>query len=72
MISYDNLWKTMKNRGISQYSLIKNHHVSAGQLSRLRSNAFVSTHTIDMLCTILDCNVEDVMTYTKESSVMKN
>lgn len=56
----------MKDKGISQYSLIKNYHVSAGQLSRLRNNSFVSTHTIDMLCHILDCNVEDIMTYLKE------
>lgn len=66
MISYENLWKTMKEKGISQYSLIKNHHISAGQLSRLRSNSYVSTHTIDMLCNILNCNVEDIMTYTKD------
>lgn len=66
MISYEKLWVTMKEKEISQYSLIKKYHVSAGQLSRLRSNAFVSTHTINTLCSILDCNVEDVMTYIKE------
>lgn len=68
MISYDKLWATMKTKGLSQYSLIKDYHFSAGQLSRLRKNAFVSTHTIDMLCNILDCNVEDIMTYTREPS----
>lgn len=66
MISYEKLWNTMKKKGISQYSLIKNYHFSAGQLSRLRNNAYVSTHTIDILCTILDCGVEDIMTYKKE------
>lgn len=68
MISYDKLWVTMKKKGISQYSLIKDYHFSAGQLSRLRKNAFVSTHTIDMLCDILDCNVEDIMTFIKDFS----
>jgi len=63
MISYKKLWETMNNRGISQYKLIKDHGVSAGQLSRLRANAHVSTHTIDVLCSILHCNVEDVMEY---------
>lgn len=57
----------MAEKGISQYSLIKKYHVSAGQLSRLRKNAYVSTHTIDMLCTILDCGVEDVMTHVPDS-----
>lgn len=68
MISYDKLWITMKTKGISQYTLIKDYHFSAGQLSRLRKNSFVSTHTIDMLCNILDCNVEDIMTYKKDFS----
>lgn len=67
VISYNKLWETMSKKGITQYSLIKNYHVSAGQLSRLRSNSYVSTHTIDMLCEILDCNVEDIMTYSKNS-----
>lgn len=58
----------MKVKGISQYTLIKDYHFSAGQLSRLRKNSFVSTHTIDMLCNILDCNVEDIMTYKKDFS----
>lgn len=66
MISYKKLWTTMKDKGITQYSLIKNYHVSAGQLSRLRSNSYVSTHTIDLLCDILDCNVEDIMSHVKK------
>ena len=38
MIVYDKLWATMKEKGITQYSLIKDYHISAGQLSRLRKN----------------------------------
>ena len=65
MISYEPLWKTMKEKEITQYSLIKNFHFSAGQLSRLRKNAYVSTHTIDLLCNILDCKVEDILIHIK-------
>lgn len=61
MITFEPLWETMKEKGVSQYYLIKNGLVSAGQLSRLRANSNVSTHTIDMLCEILDCNVDDIM-----------
>ena len=63
MIKYDALWKTMKQKNISQYKLIKEYNFSAGQLSRLRANAPISSHTVDMLCAILDCKVEDIMTY---------
>ncbi len=65
MIVYDNLWKTMEEKGISQYRLIKDYHISAGQLSRLRANAPISSHTVDMLCNILDCQVSDIMTFVK-------
>ena len=68
MIVYDNLWKTMRLRNISQYKLIKDYHISAGQLSRLRANAPISSHTIDVLCNILDCKVEDIMTHIPNSN----
>ena len=68
MISYTKLWETMKNRGITQYKLINDYSFSAGQLSRLRANAYISTHTVDTLCKILNCNVEDIMTYINEEN----
>ncbi len=68
MISYEPLWKTMKEKGITQYSLIKNYHISTGQLSRLRSNSHVSTHTLDMLCDILNCNIEDIIVHANNNS----
>lgn len=66
MISYKPLWKTLKEKKVSQYQLIKKYGVSAGQLSRLRANQNVSTHTLNMLCEILDCRLEDVASYEKE------
>lgn len=63
MISYEPLWKTLQQKNISQYQLIKKYGFSAGQLSRLRANQYISTHTIDVLCSILNCKVEDIMIY---------
>ena len=67
MISYDNLWNVMKEKGISQYALIKTYHISPAQITRLKRNESVSTHTIEMFCRILDCRVEDVMTYIPDN-----
>ena len=67
MISYDNLWKTMKEKGITQYTLIKKYGISPGQLTRLKRNEYVSTHTIEMFCKILQCRVEDVITYIDDT-----
>lgn len=66
MISYENLWKTMKERGITQYALIKQYHISPGQLTRLKRNESVSTHTIEIFCKILKCKVGDVMEYIED------
>ncbi|MBQ9248824.1 MAG: helix-turn-helix transcriptional regulator [Oscillospiraceae bacterium] len=69
MISYNNLWATMKMRGISQYALIKQYHISPAQLTRLKRNESVSTHTIEMFCKILHCAVEDIMEYIPDESI---
>ena len=66
MMSYDRLWETMKRKGISQYALIKQHHISPGQITRLKRNESVSTHTLEAFCRILNCRVEDVMEYIPE------
>lgn len=63
MISYENLWNTMRERGVSQYTLIKKFGISPAQITRLKRNESVSTHTIDMFCKILHCQVDDVMRY---------
>ncbi|MBQ9891444.1 MAG: helix-turn-helix transcriptional regulator [Firmicutes bacterium] len=65
MISYDKLWKTMKDRGMTQYKLIKDYKFSSGQLDRLRKNMNVNMFTIAALCDILDCGLEDVVEYKK-------
>lgn len=66
MISYENLWVVMKEKGITQYTLIKKHGISPAQITRLKRNESVSTHTIEMFCRILDCEVGDIMKYIKD------
>ena len=68
MISYEKLWALMKERGISQYALIKKYHVSPGQITRLKRNESVSTHTIEVFCRILDCQVGDILEYVRDSA----
>ena len=65
MIVYDNLWVTLQKKGISQYALIKTYKISPAQITRLKRNESVSTHTIDTFCRILDCSVSDIMEYIK-------
>ena len=66
MISYEKLWATMKEKGVSQYALIKKYDISPGQITRMKRNESVSTHTIEVFCKILDCDVGDIMEYVAE------
>lgn len=70
MITYDKLWATMKNKGFSQYKLIKDYNISRGQIYRLRTNHNVNTHTLNILCNILDCNIEDIIEFTKDENII--
>ena len=72
MVSYDRLWETMEKRKISQYRLIKEFGLSSGQMSRLKKNTYVSTHTLETLCRILDCRIEDVMEVSFEDEKKEN
>ena len=51
----------MKQRGVSQYDLYTHYNVNRSQLNRLRHNENVEINTIDKLCNILQCRVEDIM-----------
>lgn len=72
MINYDKLWITMKEKGMTQYKLTQNYHFSKSVLYRLRHNLYVNLYTLDKLCYILDCNIEDLITHEKGEEKYNN
>ena len=68
MILFDKLWQTMQERGITQYALYTKYNMNRAQLHRLRHNQNIETNTLDRLCNILDCNIEDIMTHIKDDN----
>jgi len=63
VISYDPLWKTMQMRGATTYTLQVKGGVSSSTIRRLKAGESVSTNTLDALCRILDCSIQDVLEY---------
>lgn len=61
MISFAPLWKTLEQKGVTQYQLIHTYGVSTGTLDALRKGNSVTLNTIQDLCNILQCPVEDVV-----------
>ena len=66
MISYEPLYKTLKEKGISTYKLINEHGISRSLLDRLKHNRPISTVTLNDLCNILHCKVEDILVFTED------
>ena len=58
----------MKKRGITQYDLYTRYNVNRSQINRLRRNKNVEVNTIDRLCNILRCSVEDIMEHVPDDN----
>ena len=71
MIEYSPFWKTLKKSNESTYTLINKHHISSSTLDKLRKNKPLTTTTINDLCRILNCNIEDIARYTSSSTDQK-
>ena len=63
MIDYHPFWITLKNSKESTYTLINTHHLSSSTLDKLRNNKPVTTTTLNDLCRILNCQIQDVVRY---------
>ena len=66
MISYAPFYKTLKEKGVSTYKLINEYGLSRSLLDRLKHNKPISTVTLNDLCTILHCKVEDILLFVEE------
>ncbi len=66
MITYEPFYRTLKDKNISTYKLITKYNISRSLLDRLKHNRPISTETINALCAILDCSVDDILLYTKD------
>lgn len=63
MISYEPFYKTIKEKGISTYKLINQYGISRSLIDRLKHNKPISTVTLNDLCAILQCTVQDVLVF---------
>ncbi|MBQ9079671.1 MAG: helix-turn-helix transcriptional regulator [Clostridia bacterium] len=68
MISFEPFYKTLKEKDISTYKLINEFGVSRSLLDRLKHNKPISTVTLDDLCKILSCRVQDILLFTEDDT----
>lgn len=70
MISYQPLWSTMKARGITKYQLIYHWGISSNTLRRMGHGEPISSNTLNELCLILNCRVEDILQFNATEEEM--
>jgi DNA-binding Xre family transcriptional regulator len=66
MISYRPFYETLYKNNITEYYLIFKQGFSANTLHRIKKGEAISTKTLDALCYVLDCKVEDIIEFVKE------
>ncbi len=68
MISYAPLWETMKRKNATTYTLQVKGEISSSTVRRLKANESVSTNTLDALCRILECELDDIIAYLPDET----
>ena len=68
MITYEPLWETLNKKGITTYQLLTTHNFSRGMLDNLKHNRSITMATLNQLCNILDCDITDIIKYTKDNN----
>lgn len=63
MISYSPFWRTLDASNETTYTLITRHKISSAIIDKLRKNKPMNTTTLNDLCKILNCNIQDIATY---------
>ena len=69
MISYEPLWKTMKDKKATTYTLRnkgKPYDVGSATVGRIKMGKSISTNTIDAICKILDCDILDIIKFVPD------
>jgi len=72
MISYKPFYDTLLKKNITEYQLIFKEGLSANTLHRMKKGLPITTKTLDALCFILDCEVQDILLHDKTSDEIKN
>ena len=65
MISYKPFYDTLLKKNVTEYQLIFKEGISANTLHRIKKGLPITTKTLDTLCFILNCEVEDIIKLDK-------
>lgn len=62
-VAYDKLFSLMERQNVTTSTLMKRANISANIISRLRRNEYVSLETVENICSIFDCQANDILNF---------
>lgn len=65
-VTYKKLFHLLIEKEMTASQLQKQANFSANIITRLRRNGYVSLDTIESICNVLDCKVDDILEFTKD------
>ncbi len=68
MITFDKLWETMEKKGVTTYQLREKCGIDSKTIRRLKANDNIETKTLNKLCAVLECRLEDIAEYVPEET----
>lgn len=66
MITYEPFFNTLRLKRITTYKLVNDFGFSKGTLDSLKQNRNITMETLNNICNLLDCDINDVIRYTKD------
>lgn len=63
MINYEPFWQTLARKEITKYQLIYHWGISSNTLRRMKHNEAISSTTLNELCLILNCQIQDILQF---------
>ena len=67
MITYKPFYETIKRKNITTYKLVNQYGISRSLLDRLKHDKPISTVTLNDLCKICECKVEEIVEYIEDT-----
>lgn len=68
MIIFNRLWQTMEKKGITTYTLREKCGIDSKTVRRLKANENIETKTLNKLCHLLQCNLEDIAQFVDDAT----
>lgn len=69
MISYEPLWKTMEQKGITTYALINRYGINPRTIHNLKHNKSITMFTLEKLCMILKCQADEIVRFLPDNEI---